>query len=50
MMAGLVAMVKCNFKNSLIIHEENVKGNHGRVEEFLCDRDLHSFTQNLCLG
>ena len=24
-MAGLVAMVKCNFKNSLIIHEENIK-------------------------
>jgi hypothetical protein len=33
-----------NFKNSLIIHEENTKKNHKRVVSLYVDKDFRSFT------
>ena len=35
---------KPNFKNSLIIHEENTKKNHKRVVSLYVDKDFPSFT------
>jgi hypothetical protein len=33
-----------DFKNSLIIHEENTKKNHKRVVSLYVDKDFPSFT------
>ena len=33
-----------NFKNSLIIHEENTNKNHKRVVSLYVDKDFPSFT------
>ena len=38
------AMNITNFKNSLIIHEENTKKNHKRVVSLYVDKDFPSFT------
>jgi hypothetical protein len=35
---------KYNFKNSLIIHEENTKKNDKRVVSLYVDKDFPSFT------
>jgi hypothetical protein len=36
--------INYNFKNSLIIHEENTKKNHKRVVSLYVDKDFPSFT------
>jgi hypothetical protein len=39
-----ITVVYGEFKNSLIIHEENTKKNHKRVVSLYVDKDFPSFT------